>query len=159
MTEKVIGIGSGYRSLDTAIEELEVKLAWAREVAASREQLDRIADIVKLGCLWLRPRLWDKQEVSILRLEYTGSENSHVDAAAHLSRILDALECTEFNFTVIGGGESYPNGEYRGTGKLGSKDINIELRVTWLPATCSVRMYDEHRTYRTEKRYSVYCKR
>ena len=161
---KYEGIGTGYFSLDDELRQARREYAWTKFVARHRAQLDQIANIVRLGCLWQKPANYrfSTQPVKLaLRLKYAGQARNHQDAAADLGQIIDVLHCTDgLRLNAQGGGNTQPYGCYEGVGQLGPAPVRIELDVPWLPENCTVHHEPGRRTWTTEgSYYSVYCRR
>lgn len=151
--------GSGFFSFKDRLEDMRGKLTWAEFLAKHKEQLESIADIVRLDLIWDHPR-FVRGHLLVLRLKYTGGALDHKDAAADLARIMEVLHCVDLHLRVISSGHTQPEGEYRGECLLGKTRLALQLRVKWLPDGCTVHV-ESHtsRAHTTTRSYSVHCRR
>lgn len=152
---------SEYFSLRSQVEKLRRELTWGEFLYRHRAQLEPIADIVCLGCLWADPYTFHKALPLALKLEYKGKAKSHQEAAKDLSRIMEALCCSDLRLSIRGyyRSNSRPDSEYTGQGVVGSTRVEIEMQVSWLPEGCTVRVERGPRECTQSASYSVYCRR
>lgn len=152
-----ITTGTGYFSLVDRLEKLRSELTFGEFLWRHREALESIADITRLDSLWADP-YWMKGHPLLLRLKYTGTATSRKEASADLARIMIALRCGALDLRIVHCA-GRPEAEYKGTCWLGHTKLQLRLRVLWLPAGCHVRIASERRAWKTERSYSVSCKR
>ena len=141
-------------TLQGEIKRAKEKLDWMEFIASAEWALQEIADIVRLDILWAEPP--DKHS-SCLRLAYSRFSDAE-EARGDIARIMGLFGIDKLEQQMTGGFSSEPKLYLKAPIVVGDKELELWLRVPWLPKGCTVTR-EVHRYYAQDVSFYVSCRR